>query len=1244
MKLGQGAPEPLGVTPDSNGINVAVFSAYAEAIVLCLFDEAGEREVARLRLPERTGDVFHGHVEGVAPGARYGLRAHGPFAPEAGHRFNPNKLLVDPHARLLDRPFRLHRAMFGYPEGSDDLGYDEKDSAPFMPKAVVMAPVGAAVHGSLVPWADSILYELHVRGFTKLHPEVPDAIRGTFAGLAHPAAIEHLAKLGVTTVELLPCAAWIDERHLGPLGLANYWGYNPVALMAPEPRLAPGGWAEIRATVAALAEAGIETIVDVVLNHSGEGDALGPTLSLRGLDNASYYRLRPEARFYVDDSGCGNTLALDRPPVVRLAMDALRNWVREAGVHGFRFDLATAMGRREDGFDPRAPLFAAIAQDPELKDLKLIAEPWDIGPGGYQLGRFPAGWGEWNDCFRDDVRRFWRGDSHRLGALASRLAGSADLFGRTRPASRSVNFVTAHDGFTLADLVAHEHKHNEANGECNRDGAGDIASWNNGIEGASDDPAVRAARLRDQKALIATLLFAQGTPMLSMGAELGQSQEGNNNGYCQDNELSWLDWAAADGELLDFARAAAALRREHKLLRRERMLGEGDVSWLRPDGQAMAPADWDAAEAASLAMVLAGERRLAVLVHRGGEAQRFVLPGGPWRLLLTSEPAGEGLTLAPRSVAVAEEEAPRRAQCVSGATLARLAEAAGIQPIWWTVDGASHEVSEETKRHLLEAMRLPVGSEGQARESLEQLAEEQARRTRRRGAADPCFLPEGVRAGRRLFGVAAQLYSLRRDGDQGIGDFTTLAELADRSAAVGAAAVGVNPLHALFPQDRERASPYSPSDRRFLDPIYLDLPEAGRGRDGGLVDYSDVWARKEAALRRRFEAFVPDSDFESFVGRGGEALRTFARFCAIARLHPGDWRQWPAELRDPRSEAVRALAGREEREVRFQLFLQYLCDRQLSEAAQRARAAGMEIGLYRDLAVGAAPDGAEAWAWQDMLACGVSIGAPPDPLGPEGQVWNLPPFDPHALVAVDYAPFAELLAANMTHSGALRIDHAIGLARQFWVPEGAEGRDGAYVTYPLEDLLSEVAHASRAARCMVVGEDLGTIPEGFRETAAARDILGYRVMLLEREGQDFRPPASWPRLSLGCVTSHDLPTFAGWWRGADIAEKRALRLIDNQDAAVAIREEEKRALCDVSGCHGDEAEAAARVHGLVASGSSALVMVQADDLSFEEMAVNLPGTDRERPNWRRRVETPLVGLMDGTGAAIIAEVRRARMQ
>ena len=1375
-RLAPGSPEPLGVTLREGGANVAVFSAHATAIEFCLFDAAGATEVERIALPERTGDVFHGFVAGIEAGTRYGLRARGPYDPRHGHRFNPAKLLVDPHATALDRPFALHPSLFG--ERPDGKTRNDADSAPHLPKAVVVAPSPPArPPRSRVAWSDTVIYELHVRGYTMTRPEVPAAIRGTCAGLAHPAAVAHLARLGVTTVELMPLAAWVDERHLGPLGLANYWGYNPVALMAPDPRLAPGGMAELAACVAALHEAGIEVLLDVVLNHTGEGDEYGPTLSLRGLDNATYYRTLPgDGARYANDAGCGNTLALDRPAVLRLAMDALRHFARAANVDGFRFDLATTLARRAGGFDAAAPFLQAVAQDPVLRDLKLVAEPWDIGPGGHRLGAFPANWGEWNDRYRDGVRGYWRGKGVTTGALATRLSGSADIFaGRSRPPSRSVNFVCAHDGFTLADLLAYERKHNEANGEGNRDGTDANVSWNHGVEGPSEDARVVEARRRDARGLLATLFVSRGTPMLAMGDELGRTQRGNNNAYAQDNALAWVDWAGADPDLAGFVAHLAALRRGHRALRDDRWLagepqdesGIPDIEWRHPDGRAMARRDWEHPQERALVAALHAPAeaaqaadRVVIALNAGPDAHPVRWPdardGWRWRAAVdTSLPggvpvasvAGAPASLGARSVVVLVEEpgtAPRTG--IEPAVLERLAHAAGIAPTWRDVDGNEHAVGDDTRRALLAAMGLEADSTAQAREFLATLAAarecrrlpralvlredepvriaiatDRARSERgvlrivaeggdvrrvpfdlaqcagdRIAAADGrtverrwvdaahlpvgayavsvedepgtcplllaprrCFLPAVLREGRRRFGLAAHLYALRRPGDQGIGDFTTLAQAAESTARAGGSLVGINPLHALFADQRERASPYHPSDRRFLDALYIDVAavpdfaasEAARRAlqhparlarlaAGPAVDYTGAWELKRPALEACFEAFArrPAGDplvdeFRRFAALGGERLRRFAAFEALAGARPGvPWQRWPGDLRRPDDPGVARFVARNARAVDFATYLQWLADRQLGQAAQSARASGLGIGFYRDLAVGAAPDGAEAWATQAMLARGVSIGAPPDPFCAEGQVWNLPPPLPDALAAGGYEASRALVAANARHAGALRIDHVMGLSRLFWIPDGATAAEGAYVRYPFRDLLGALALESARARCLIVGEDLGTVPEGFREALEAADILSYRVLWFERDAAGFREPRHYPAKAAACASTHDLPTFRGWWNGADLDERRALGLADDARTAAArdARDAERhllaRALQDAGaattptdGSEATDAAVAQALHRFLGATPCALALIQADDLAAETEALNVPGTDRERPNWRRRL-------------------------
>lgn len=669
-----GKPDPLGATWDGDGVNFALFSAHAEAVELCLFDPAGRRELERVPLPEYSDQVWHGYLPGLAPGQLYGYRVHGPYDPAGGHRFNPNKLLVDPYAKELHGTARSHAANLGYQAGNADadLSFDRRNNARYVPKCRVTTPPreGEDHQRPRVPWTDTVIYELHVRGFTKRHPDVPAALRGTFAGLGTAPVVEHIAKLGVTTVELMPVHPAMDEWRLARQGLRNYWGYNPYNYFAPAPRyMSRGDRDQFAAMVRRFHEAGIEVILDVVYNHSGEGDQFGPTLSFRGIDNASYYRLAEQRNRYVDDTGCGNTLNLGHPRVLRMVVDSLRYWADEMGVDGFRFDLATTLAREAHGFDREAGFLEAVGRDPVLSRLKLIAEPWDLGPGAYQLGNFPSDWGEWNDRYRDSTRRYWKGDAGMIGEFAQRLAGSQDYFGRAgrRPWS-SINFVTAHDGFTLHDLVSYDAKHNEANLENNADGSNQNHSWNCGAEGATEDRAILALRARQKRNMMATLLLSLGTPMLLAGDEFGRSQLGNSNAYCQDNEIGWTDWenwSPDDKAFLEFVRTLLRIRREHPVFRRRgffsgREIGGTpvkDIAWLAPEGQEMTVEAWEQPTARCLgallldhgegdeeAAVAAGrEARLIALFNAAAEPRPFVLPppGERWEVMFdTARPAG----------------------------------------------------------------------------------------------------------------------------------------------------------------------------------------------------------------------------------------------------------------------------------------------------------------------------------------------------------------------------------------------------------------------------------------------------------------------------------------------------------------------------------------------------------------------------------------------------------------------------
>ena len=612
-----------GAIWDGEGVNFAVFSHDAEKMELCLFDEKGRHERQRIVMRERTDDVWHCYLPEARPGLAYGYRAHGPYKPDRGLRFNPNKLLVDPYARDLIGQLRWGDALYGYTVGNRraDLSFDRRDSAPLMPKCRVLEPAftWGTDHRPAVPWEDTVIYELHVRGFTMTHPDVPDRLRGTYAGLGSAPVIDYLKRLGVTTIELLPVHSFLNDRNLAESGLRNYWGYNTLGYFAPEPRYSASGKVnEFKTMVKTMHAAGIEVILDVVYNHTCEGNQLGPTLSMRGLDNLAYYIAnRDNPRYYDDFTGCGNTVNLQRPRALQLVMDSLRYWVTEMHIDGFRFDLATALAREDGQVEDLGGFFDAIRQDPTLNRVKLIAEPWDLGHGGYYVGRFPLGWAEWNDRYRDGIRSYWKGDGGVLGDVARRITGSQDLYGGAgkRP-SASINFVTAHDGFTLHDLVSYNEKHNEANGEDNRDGSNNNVSWNCGVEGVTSDPEVIAMREQQKRNMLATLLLSQGVPMLLAGDERGHTQQGNNNVYCQDNELGWLDWNATpeNDQLEAFVCRLVTLRRTHPTFRRRTFFTgqpvEGDivkdVTWLKPDGAEMTPDDWNDTNARCIAMLISG--------------------------------------------------------------------------------------------------------------------------------------------------------------------------------------------------------------------------------------------------------------------------------------------------------------------------------------------------------------------------------------------------------------------------------------------------------------------------------------------------------------------------------------------------------------------------------------------------------------------------------------------------------------
>ena len=1172
------------MTLTEHGANIAVFSQYASAIELCLYDSAGENETARIVLPERTGAVFHGFVEGITVGVRYGLRAHGPWAPEEGHRFDPAKLLVDPYARAVDRPFALHASMRGQ---RADGSRDGTDSAAYVPKAILLpdharwlADYEASRHTRSphrvpVSLAESVIYEMHVRGFTKQHPDIPIEQRGTLAGLAHPAAIEHLVKLGVTTIELLPLAAAMDESHLVKLGLSNYWGYNTVGWMVPDPRLAPGGITEVRRCVDALHDAGINVLLDVVLNHSAEGDANGPTISLRGLDNATYYRLVPgNASRYVNDTGTGNALALDRAPVAQLAIDTLRHWVDWAGVDGFRYDLATTLARREQGFDPHAPLLTAITQDPVLRSLAHIAEPWDVGYGGYRLGEFPPTWGEWNDRYRDRVRHFWRGDGEHVGDMATRISGSPDLFGsRQRLPSRSVNFVTAHDGFTLADLVSYEQKHNEANGEGNRDGTNANHSWNHGVEGATTEAAVLKKRARDVRALLSTLLLSRGTPMLCMGDELGHSQQGNNNAYAQDNPTTWIDWSRADRELMDFTAHLIALRKSVPALREDRWLvgesrregGPADVEWLHPDGHEMSFEDWSSGRVRTLVALLAGadESRVLVALHGGANEVSLKLPrprpGHHWRQVLDSAHAASGQPDVP-----ADHHRPVPLHHRSVVLL--IEEHSGM------ADAAS-------SRHHSTPPTDGATTAGSAPLSM----------------AFP-----------RNAGILLHPTSL--PGPCGIGDLGPSAHhFVDFMAAAGIKLWQVLPIGPTGYGD----SPYQCFSAFAGNPMLVHVPGCEGDFDAHQVEWGAVIQKKRVALKQATERFQPDDAYRQFLSENAGWLEDFALFMALKEAHGGvQWTQWDAGAR--RRDPVALHHWRDElaTEIEHHRRVQHLFFQQWHSLKQHCASAGVQI--MGDLPIYVAHDSADVWAepgyfqLDELGHTKVQAGVPPDYFSATGQLWGNPIYNWDAMRADGFAWWIKRMRAMYRHFDVVRIDHFRGF-EAFWEVPGADTTaiNGRWVKAPGDELFTAITKT--LGPLPIVAENLGLITP---EVEALREKFGYPGMSIlqfafgaDGSANDFQPH-TYPRERVVYTGTHDNDTTVGWWNSQPGGDStRSIEMIEAEKAFA------RRYLgTDSSEIHWVLIRAA-----LASVANTALIPMQ-DLLGLgSEARMNLPG--RQAGNW-----------------------------
>lgn len=1256
-----GNAAPLGATVLRGGINFALFSAHATKVTLCLFSPDGKTETVRLDLPKREGDIWHGFVKDLKAGQLYGYRVDGPFAPKDGHRFNAHKLLIDPYARELFGEIIQDDALFSYDKWKtedQDLTFDTRDSAPFMPKGVATAPAKPANFKKPdTSWDKTFIYEAHVKGLTQRHPKVAPDARGHFSGLKDPAILQHLKSIGVSAIELLPVQSFFTEPRLTDLGLTNYWGYNPVNYFATHS--AYGDKESFKAAVKELHAAGIEIILDVVYNHTAESDELGPTLSYRGIDNASYYALQDDKRFYINHTGTGNTLDMTHPQVLALTITSLRYWVEEMGVDGFRFDLASTLSRGPHGFDRESDFLSACQNDPVLSKTKLIAEPWDIGPGGYALGQFPKGWGGWNDRFRDDVRSFWRGDDMAHKALAARLLGSADVFDHShKSAHSSLNFITSHDGFTLRDVVSYNHKHNYANGEDNRDGHGHNLSDNMGAEGTTDNTDINAARLKRQKNLLATLIISQGTPMLLAGDEFGHSQGGNNNSYCQDNKITWLNWDGADEELQAFTAKLIDIRKNFPHFSQSQFLhgdskgksGASNVMWLSAKGGELQGPAWDdpALTCFGLVLNLVNEGAVLVVINCG-EAQEFhTLKEEAWTHQLSTAETPKSNHVPGESVNIYSLESPYLTTDQKRDTLMRKAINYGVMDSFRDISGHVQITDETTLSAVLEAASSVPPQPFPALQ------------TQR-----PVYGAETLRNSGGVWGVTCALYGLRSERNWGVGDFEDMAVLAEFLAAKGAAFIGFNPVHALFPSAPHLYAPYSPSSREFLNVMHIapdKIPELWGeyldfdfSSDGEIpVDYDKVYRDKTKAFDLAFSNFqaLPKThkrrkDFKAFCDDKGDALAEQALFDTLfERLPQGQqtysgFKNFAKKYHNPSSAACRKFASENAERLTYYKYLQWVAHSQLSDAQSRAKSAGMSIGLYLDFAVGVVPGGADAWRYQETFAQGVSLGAPGDMANPDGQKWDLLPFNPHALLVQNFEPFKRALSGSMSLGGAIRIDHVLGLLRSYWIPQ--DGGTGAYMSYPFDALLSVISEISRGEECIVFGEDLGTVPDGFRDRMASWDMMGCTVLLIERTSSgDIIPKDNLRELAVTGFSNHDFPTLSGFWTGEDFVWREKLGIGNDPgviDHEKRLREHDKYILGQRAGLdEGRETlsvKSMAKLQAWLAASPSLAFAVQLDDIVLEHKQPNVPGTTEEQPNWRRRAKLSLEELAKNDSCAVI---------
>lgn len=1443
VKITEGSPYPLGATWDGSGVNFALYSKNAQYVYLCLFDN-NYNESLCIPIKNRTYYIWHCYIEGIRPGQLYGYRVGGPYDPEKGQRFNPSKVLLDPYTLAIGKDLIWSRKHFAYdfPYNFNKINLFDNSKEAIL--GAIIDPAFSWGNDKLlkIPWKDTIIYEVHLKGFTKLNRFIPEQLRGTYLGFTVEEVINYLKDLGVTTLEFLPIQHSITEYHLFKSNKTNYWGYNPIAFFAPNPNYAydksiMGAINEFKTMIKVLHQAGFEVILDVVYNHTAEGDHTGPTLSFRGIDNLSYYRVYDERKdLYLDFTGCGNTLNHQNHQVLQLVLDSLRYWVTEMHVDGFRFDLASALARELYEVDRLTSFFAIIQQDPIISQVKLIAEPWDLGKDGYQVGNFPPGWSEWNGKYRDTVRKVVNEYEYNLSDFATRISGSSDLYKKDdRKTYSSINFVTCHDGFTLRDLVSYNTKHNEINGWNNLDGTDENFSKNYGVEGDTNNQNIKLLRLIKQKLFLTTLFISQGVPMLLAGDELNRTQLGNNNAYCLDDETNYIHWELDEysWELLTITKYLIHLRKNNEVFRRKeffegeekKIMEVKDVYWIHSDGREMKDEDWH--KELCLGMILPsefGERfdfyttlegdTFFIIFNFSNTEKKFKIPDvilANWKIIFSTNKylfiseeekenrvnvesielilqkylvhhiyqsknhkqffesleiiMSDGRIYVPNDVINVpsftililranknwREEHVRKNLRIK--LLDELCNDIGIQKQYRDLNGKEYHLSYKDLFMILRSLHIPIKDFS----SLESVYENYMNDkwflntqplyifTKKDEYNLEIIIPETIKyftlqivdinskviyeekiqqftiveshyinfsrfkklkliklnvnikcdfsygyysvmiyhenvlyskgtiviapqksyTNKNIYtGIWIQLYALRSYTNLGIGDFGDLKKFALKMKQYGYNLIGLSPLHYLPLQKPNQISPYYPASRLMLNPVYIDIfsleefhssdkalkkwkdniDKIEKEKNKKMIDYEVVYKIKKEILYEIYLEFISNpkyaNKYKEFIKykENNDLLLYHALYETSIEIYGKI--QPPREIYKYHSSLQQEFIKEHKHKIDFYSYLFYTVEKQFISIVKDLKK--QNVFIYLDLALGSAPDQAEAIYFENfypyIFPQNARAGAPPDPFSPKGQDWGITVMNPFILKKYEFKPFIQLIQRNLFQDTLLRIDHVMWLYRLFWIVREGKEIISTYIRYPEQELFSILSLESQKTKNIIIGEDLGTVPEEVRTIMNQKNILSWKVLYFEKENDQFKDPQTYPLNSVITINTHDLPTLAGYWMGKDIEEKLKIGFINDEEAKkqYKIRNEERKQLIQLlqkKGYFKDKesitedsiygTEIASYFYKLIGEAPSKILLVSLNDLLGESDQPNMPGTVHQYPNWRIRYTVPV---------------------